>query len=853
VLPFLRHLQIDRLSFWLGFLAASLFWWLVGLLRPGYKRFLASLRTRSQEARQGVAANAEIRFRNEVLLHVQHQHLASMLFSLDEILVPPRLISPPALTDPGIPPVAEDITFETIPYTPDWPELAAAYGSPTLSLAEALSGGCHLVILGAAGTGKTVALAHFASLLARQDSQAGDLARCLPVFFHIHDLDLTPSTPQDPVETLVQALGRTVSGLAQTRLASILHHALQSGQAVLLIDGLDEVPPEAYQPAVSFIGLLLRQFPAARLVTTAHLGYLDGLLGLDFRPVALAAWTDAQREAFIKRWSDLWSQYFGKNDGGPETTDPLLLNAWLKSSLTSFTPLELTLKAWSAYAGDMLGSTPNHSLEAYIRRMTASNPRMRPALEQLALSSMLERKDSFTRREAETWIAPHEPRAEQSPRPAEPPPEQPATQEEPAPEPGSAPKPAAKEPPLTSRLLPALIESGVLRTYSSSRLGFAHPVIQAYLSGCHTAENLSPDRLMALPDEWQSKFLVIEYLASRSDISAYVSRQLEIDTAPLHTHLLSASRWMRLAPENSPWRSGLMRQLASQIQNELNSLAFRAAAITALAVSGNQGVGVLFHQLFSSRLPGLRQLAALGCGLLRDAKSVSNLAALMNDSVPAVRKAACLALVLIADREALNTVAAALLHGDEELRRAAAEALANHPEEGHPTLQDGAADEDILVRRAVAYGIQRVNEPWARELLEKMQIEDQQWIVKNAASQALEELARPNPHIPRRQPALTETPWLIAFAGERGMGVVSGKPALDLLLLALKEGSEEQKIAALEYLALHGNPAAVPPLYNLFYSDQGTLRESAYQTLWHFQISDIPLPPPAQFGLGEPQ
>ena len=152
-----------------------------------------------------------------------------------------------------------------------------------------------LVILGAAGTGKTVALAHYASLLARHDPQAGDLAHYLPVFFHVNDLDLAPASPQGPIETLLQAFSRTVSGLAQARLATLLQNALQTGQVVLLIDGLDEVPPEAYQPAVSFIGQLLEQFPAVRVVATAHPGYLDGLLHLGFRPIPLAAWTEPQR------------------------------------------------------------------------------------------------------------------------------------------------------------------------------------------------------------------------------------------------------------------------------------------------------------------------------------------------------------------------------------------------------------------------------------------------------------------------------------------------------------------------------------------------------------------------------
>ena len=93
-------------------------------------------------------------------------HLASSLFSLDDILQEPRLIAPPARVEPGVVGIQEDIISQTLPYIPAWPELAAIYRAPTIGVAEALEGGSNIVIVGAAGMGKTVALAHLASMAA---------------------------------------------------------------------------------------------------------------------------------------------------------------------------------------------------------------------------------------------------------------------------------------------------------------------------------------------------------------------------------------------------------------------------------------------------------------------------------------------------------------------------------------------------------------------------------------------------------------------------------------------------------------------------------------------------------------
>ena len=93
-------------------------------------------------------------------------HLSAALFSLDEILQEPRLIAPPARVEPGCDWYSGRYHLADASLYAGVPELAAIYRASTLGMAEAVEGGSHLVIVGAAGMGKTVALAHLASLAA---------------------------------------------------------------------------------------------------------------------------------------------------------------------------------------------------------------------------------------------------------------------------------------------------------------------------------------------------------------------------------------------------------------------------------------------------------------------------------------------------------------------------------------------------------------------------------------------------------------------------------------------------------------------------------------------------------------
>ena len=835
-----RFPNIDNFSFWLGFILSALLWWVISMLRPAFQQMRENARARQAEKKEKAhAVNAvEERYRQTVLLHAQGLHLAAPLFSLDEVLEPPRLLAPPPHVEPGEPMYSEDIADGTVPYLPAWPELAAIYNAPSLSLSEALSGNSDIVLVGQTGMGKTVALAALASHLARRDPDPGVPPETLPFLIHVADLDL-PINQDNPLNALIDLVAEKAPVFDLPRIPDFIRRAFSEGRALLLLDGTDELTPDGLKNVVEFIRAVKRAYPTARMVTTASSEYLDGLVSLNFLPFALAAWNSDQNAKFLEKWGELWTRYVAMESWAQtsDPVDPLLLNGWLNADSSTLTPLELTLKAWGAYAGDVRGARPLDILETHVRRIAPANT-PREALESLALQITLATEPIFDPRKARAWVKSFE-----------------LSETVPLEEMGQAEKKDNKPGRQGKQKAPSLgiiskmAESGLLTQHRNNRMRFVHPVFGGYLAGKALA-NYKPDALLEQPP-WIGKYLAMHFLAAHGDATPLATALLIQVDRPLARNLLVPARWLRDAPVQASWRGQVMTQLAELLQQAGQPLGLRGQALAAFVQSGDSGSAALFRQLLLEHDAEMLQLAALGSGALRDVKSVELLSGLLGSVSPNVRRAACLALVAIGTTPSMDAVASALLHGDENLRRAAAEALSNCPGEGHKMLKEGAEmKDDLNVRRATAYGLGRINEPWARELLVKMQDEEDQWVVRNAAMEVIEDHQKPNPHIPKRHPPVTESPWLIAFAGKQGLGISPGKLPTEPLLLALKSGEPDERLAALAYLRMMPEEGVFGALYQAMYGGEPELRESVFQVLAEMAARGADMPDPIQYGVG---
>jgi HEAT repeat protein len=563
-------------------------------------------------------------------------------------------------------------------------------------------------------------------------------------------------------------------------------------------------------------------------------------LELNFVPFTLAAWNSKQRSEFLDRWSELWTRYVAVEawvQSGPEQIDPLLLNQWLNTDRGNLTPLELTLQAWAAFAGDVRGARPLEAIQAHIRRLSPSDTPSE-ALELLALQTNLATTPVFDPRQAREWIKSFEP------------PEAYAPGDEEAESGKRKSKKTSKGEKAASKpgVLAKMAASGILTQHRSNHMRFTHPVFAGYLAG-KALVNYRAEAILDQP-AWSGKFLALQYLSTHRDVASLAETLTATSKRPLERNLLTVGRWLREAPHQMSWRGNVMAKLADLIQADDLPLGLRGQALAAFVLSEDPSVATLFHQLFNASSPEVIQMAVLGSGAIRDSKAIEDLADLLSTPSPNVQRAACLALVAIGTIPAIDSVGSALLHGSENLRRFAAEALANHPQDGYAMLKEGASVDDLLVRRAVAYGLGRVGQPWADELLAKLQVEDKEWLVRTSATEVIETRHKARAYLPSPVPPPSESPWLIAFAGKHGMGISPNQPATDLLLMALRNGSEEEPLSSLVYLRQVPTEIVLGELYHILYSGDTTLREAIFQILWELAASGVALPDPHQFGVG---
>jgi hypothetical protein len=851
------------ISFWIGAAVSTVAWWALMLARPLLGQIFANVREKNKQLQLQASAGVEGMYRKMVHRQTQGMHLAASLFALDEIVEPQRLLAPPPFIEPGVPLQHMDAVEESLPYLPGWPELASVYRAPTLTIPEALSGGMNLILVGQPGAGKTVALAHLASQIVNRAPQVESLHENIPFLTHVADLGLPfaeSAKPYDLIEPIVRLVEDSSSVINALRMPDFVEYAFQSGRALLLLDGVDELPQAAMQEVAGYLRALLKAFPKIHVITTAGQEFANGIPGLGFAPLALLPWTEAQQQHFLERWADLWQRYVAVEAwalAASEPVDTLLLNRWLGSDNFGLTPLEFTLKVWAAYAGDARGARPADAIDAHLRRLMPLNAPVE-ALHTLGAQASLKGISIFDSKSAREWTKSFEP--------AEPTPDEMAEAGAASLETDGAagtanPEPAkgakkdqkkGKAPAATSAhsgLIGQLTANGILSAHADNRLRFAHPIFMGFLAGKGLRGAGFAETLLGQP-AWSGQITAMRYVAAFGDASALVNGLLAMDDPMLQRPSLSAARLLREAPRNAPWRAALMSKLVGILRGEDQPIGLRGQVIAAFALSGDPNIAALFRQLMQVPFSELQRLGALGAGALADAKSVEALATVISHSNGPARQAACLALVHIGTPQALEMVGTALLRGDEQLRIAAAEALANHPAEGHVALREGMTSQDILVRRAVIYGLSRVNEPWTVELLERAQVDDEQWAVRSAAVEIMEAREKPNPHIQRRLTAPSETPWLIEFAGKHGQGVTPGVPATDVFLLAFKDEKLEVRSAALNYLRYTPTEGVLSVLYNQFYGSDAETKEEIYQALSDIAYNGAVLLHPMQFGLG---
>lgn len=806
------------------------------------------LGTKALNIRHRLTKTSENRLREDTVQHIQHLHLAAPLFSLDEIIIEPRLMLPPLRVDLASEDTYQDITGDVIPYLPDWPELSSSFGAPSLSIAEALSGGASIVITGVPGSGKSTALAYLACQLARKTITVESIKQLVPLFVHILDLPLAKAY-KEVREPLTSAISTYVSPLLLPRMNALVHTLLHQKRALLILDGVDELTMQETKPILQWLGELLAQYPGLQVITAALSEDYRGLNRLGIKPLAIAAWDESTVNNFYKAWASSWTEHIAPiNPGAFDRVDAMLMTQWLKSAGRFTSPFEATLKAWALFSGDLRSNELPGLIDCHIRRITNQTAKGYQALEHLAVQLIFGEKSSFSNDELRHLVAAFETIIPSSSK------ETTLTvgEIEKHTDPTFHKARSGKTIPRLisgSQLISIFINHGQFVVHGTNQVRFSHILFLTYLAGRAFARDGNFTALIAQAD-WYGKWQTLGFAGCQVDISGIVQEQIsKTQDDILAIDLSRMARWLSFTPRSAPWRPILIRALAALAQRDYKLDGITARAVCAIGLAHEPAAGILFRQWLQAGNPILQRWGALGCGFVRDLKSVNELASVVEADNIQTAKAACLALAAIGNKAAINALVAILQGSHEQTRRAAAEALANAGLEGIRLLIAGAQEDDLLVRRSVVFGYLRSRLPTLIEVMQHMAVEDDEWLVRNAASHALDIIKKPNPFIPQPSLPVTEIPWLIKFAGKQGIGVQVGKPTRDLIILALQQGDKTEKLFALEYLRQYGDDYAVKTLYDLFQNSDGVIRQAVFDTLLSFAASGVYLPSMSLLGV----
>jgi hypothetical protein len=836
----LQNFRIDFISFLIGFITACLFWLLVSRFNPLFPLLKSRIMGGIRNFRQRNLEGADHYLRMDTIRRAQRMHITAEMFALDEILVPPMLIAPPVQIEHDMAAPHLTVASQTIPYMPDWPELAANMTTMNISIGTVLQKGASIAVIGQPGAGKTVALAALACQMARKDPELGRLQEFLPI--HLHILDLAPDLLENvnPLNAIIKAISPRANPIIRSQMTRLITLNFHQGSAILILDGLDELHPTALSQAAKYLKLVREKYPNIQIVAAASPYYQDGLTDLDLIPLGLAAWGAANRYEFLDLWKEKWALYIEPEIAKTPSLSPiphLLIDNWLRGERGLPSPLEWTLKVWGAYAGDLrLGlSTPYETIIAHnslslLARDSAELIAQEFLIKGQAALPYQDLVNLITKQAAATPAFVDELSASS----------QSASQ---TPVKGKTPEKRDLILSVGEKAIENLVKGGLLVEHAGSLLRFMSPSITGYLAA-PGMKNQIPLQVMEHP-LWAPSHQLMRFVAAIGENVAWIETFVKQDDGPLLHNLLAAARWLGDSTSSAPWRAIVFRNLANNLNNEELPFSLRGRMAAAFVCSNDPSAPKLFKKLLTTNTPSVRILSALGIGAWGDPALITDLTDLIHDEEESIRNAACMGLVSLHTETALHAVADCLLNGDESIRQAAAEALVFLPNQGVEIIREAVKLNDLLARRAAVFGLMQIREPWAKQMLDQIAVEDGQWVVRNAAAQAIETIQEIDHRVPKAFPPPHEATWLISFAGKRGLGLSAVQPATDVLLLALKAGTLEDQIASLRYLKNVPQENVIQAVYGTFYGEQPSLKDAALLTIWNWALGGVKLPFPS--------
>jgi|GEM_PF-702031 len=777
--------------------------------------------------------------------------------------------------------------YRVIPMLHQYPSIYASFNMDTISLKDLETGSQHIAIIGKAGQGKTTALAtlglitlgaldmeDFRTYTQRpidDEEEFGDVSEerrkqlikereevesravqqlrivqnredeaeaidllddevdfttLFPIYIHLHHVDLTPDTYNgiiDPAEPIIRALPNYLDKSTSVLSAPLLYRQLSEGNALVLLDGYDELTIAQQRQALEWLDALVKFYGNNRIVMAAPASGYDALTNLGFSTIAIRPFSPLMADRLREKWIAFWEQ---SHDA---------VNAAIRDVMMTDNRnrpvIELTLKFRALLLGDIQVQGRRGYYEHYVRHHLGELEYGLDALKTIATEWL--NKNDVPEPDTLDAIARHFL--------GFPPLDQPEPEVEDEDEDGKKKKKAKKaEEPEGSKevaeFLQQLAATNLIHENPNGKFHIANAVVGWYLAA-ENLYNIPPQPLaqLAFQPNWHD---ALSFASAIVDLEPAVLQKVQSQPDLIYQNMFSVADWMPDAPSELRWKSEILKRLGQAAQQTNQFPLIRAYAVAALVTARDESGGVpyIFRQAVRSASPALRVLGCIGIGALGSEEGVSDLNQMLFDESTEVQLAAGLALGAIGTEASLTAMTEGLLTGEENLRKAVAEAFSAIPGEGHAILYDGVTHNDLAVRRACAFGLARIPSLWSLVALYRAMLEDHEWYVRQAAERAFAQAREPRASGPRHYPEPEYYEWLRGWVTQRGESIPEGVGGRSMLLTALQHAPTEVRIESARALGRLGYANAIKSLYSSLGDKDAPVRGAAFEALGQLSV-----------------
>jgi len=803
-----RPWHFDLVSALAGALLAFLLSALAYLSREALKQVWDRIRGMADRGSRYLQASMEENYRERVAAYGQDTTTAVPGISIAETFVEPEvavpLQCPTSLEElEATPPISISLPFHR------------AQGEHQL-----------LAILGGPGSGRTSLLTYIAHSNAQGTSRGEEntaglelhLGR-LPLMVWLPSMGWAPaadsptiqdaaeedgSTKKDSVEP-VDSVDRLLRAAMETVRASgswskPVRRYLTAGKAVILMDGWSELFPEQRRLAAQWVSNVTTALPGNLWVVSADLRGYSPLTEAGFVPLRLLPWSREHLAKLVHNWIQTWNP---ESPPYPSAVDRLVTS--LEHAAQGEAPtLELALRTFVYLCDNQI---PRKRSALYDRAFELliwdeENPWLlaacRGALGSIALEMQQLGETMIQKQQIIAAVDPFLPPSDES---------------------------TTRAAAVAFRVMTGA--RGIVHSVRGNKYAFAHPLWQAHFAARQLAV-VDPVTLVPHLDD-HSWAEVFGFYAESANIEPLVVAWLSVPDDIIHSRWQTLVRWVNAAPKEAAWRNGAMRTIARELLEPGLSPSARCALSRALAQTDIEGVKYLFKQAITNPSPEVRAAAAEGLAILANESDLQLIENTIIDNNDIVLEAAIAGLATLRLDAATRLLERLFLNTDEAHLPAVAKALARSGDEGRAFLREALQSDDVMLRRSAVIGLAQIE---AKDVLEHVVQEDEQWIVRSAAIAALSKLEKKDAvQGAAPPPSIEQLPWLISWAAEQGEGVGTDEAARATLWRAIKEGEPAVRFGAAQALVRVGEPSDVQVLRDALVDTNPAVVDTALDAL----------------------